>query len=68
MKIQKDTCDKALKALEHSGFSPELVGAPDDPCIYVNVWNDAMSEAHEMRLHDTEIMWWAGIHDTEFVS
>ena len=51
--------DKAIKALEHEGFSPELVGAPDDPCIYVNVWNDAMSEAHEMRLHDTEIGWWA---------
>ena len=60
--------DKAIKALEHAGFSPELVGAPDDPCIYVNVWNDAMSEAHEMRLHDTEIGWWAGIHDAELVN
>ena len=47
--------DKALKALERAGFSPSMVGAPDDPCIYINVWNDAMSEAHEMRLHDTEI-------------
>ena len=51
--------DKAIKALELAGFSPELVGTPDDPCIYVNVWNDDMGEAHEMRLHDTEIGWWA---------
>ena len=51
--------EKAIKALERAGFSPELIGTPDDPCIYVNVWNDEMSEAHEMRLHDTEIGWWA---------
>ena len=59
--------DKALKALERAGFSPDMVGAPDDPCIYVNVWTD-LSRAHEMRLHDTEIGWWAGIHDTELVN
>ena len=55
--------DKALKALERAGFSPDMVGAPDDPCIYVNVWTDDMGEAHEMRLHDTEIGWWASKHD-----
>ena len=60
--------DKALKALERAGFSPELVGTQDDICIYVNVWNDAMSEAHEMRLHDTEIGWWASEYEKELVS
>ena len=60
--------DKALKALERAGFSPSMVGAPDDPCIYINVWNDAMSEAHEMRLHDTEIGWGAAKYDNELVS
>ena len=51
--------EKAMNALVRAGFSPELVGAPDDPCIYLSVWTDDMSEAHEMRLHDTEIGWWA---------
>jgi len=60
--------DKALKALERAGFSPDMVGTPDDICIYVNVWTDDLRGAHEMRLHDTEIGWWAGIHDTELVS
>jgi hypothetical protein len=60
--------DKAIKALEHAGFSPEKVGTQDDICIYVNVWNDAMSEAHEMRLHDTEIGWWATKYEKELVS
>ena len=60
--------DKALKALERAGFSPELVGTQDDICIYVNVWNDAMSEAHEMRLHDTEIGWWASKYEKELVN
>ena len=50
--------DKALKALERAGFSPGMVGEADDPCIYINV-TDNMGSAHEMRLHDTEIMWWA---------
>ena len=54
--------DKALKALERAGFSPDMVGAPDDPCIYVPI-ADAMGNAHEMRLHDTEIGWWASKHD-----
>ena len=60
--------DKALKALERAGFSPAMVGTPDDTCIYVNVWNDAMSEAHEMRLHDTEIGWWATQYEKELVN
>ena len=59
--------DKALKALERAGFSPGMVGEPDDPCIYVNVWTDDMSEAHEMRLHDTEIGWWATKYEKELV-
>ena len=60
--------EKAIKALERAGFSPDMVGTPDDTCIYVNVWNDAMSEAHEMRLHDTEIGWWASEYEKELVS
>ena len=39
-----------------------MVGAPDDPCIYVNVWTDDLSRAHEMCLHDTEI---AGMSEYE---
>ena len=45
-----------------------MVGTPDATCIYVNVWNDAMSEAHEMRLHDTEIGWWATQYEKELVN
>ena len=60
--------DKALKALERAGFSPDMVGAPDDPCIYINVWNDDMGTAYEMRLHDTEIGWWASKYDKELVN
>ena len=37
--------DKAFNALVSAGFSPDMVGTPDDPCIYVNVWTDDMGEA-----------------------
>lgn len=60
--------DKALKALELSGFNPDMVGTPDDPCIYVNVWTDDLSRAHEMRLHDTEIGWWASEYEKGLVN
>ena len=60
--------DKAFKALVRAGFSPDMVGTQTDPCIYVNVWTDDMSEAHEMRLHDTEIGWWATKYERELVS
>ena len=45
--------DKALKALERSGFSPDMVGAPDDPCIYINVWTDDMGQAHTRCVYTT---------------
>ncbi len=51
--------DKAFKALERAGFSPDMVGHPSDPHIFVSVWTDDMGSAHEMRLHDTEI-WLVG--------
>jgi len=59
--------DKAFKALERAGFSPDMVGTPDDLCIYVPI-ADAMGSVHEMRLHDTEIGWWASKYDKELVS
>jgi len=59
--------DKAFKALERAGFSPDMMGGPDDPHIFVNVWTDDLGQSHEMRLHDTEIGWWASKHEKELV-
>tara|TARA_R100000388_G_scaffold91351_1_gene73343 strand:+ start:684 stop:875 length:192 start_codon:yes stop_codon:yes gene_type:complete len=51
--------DKALQALKRAGFSPGMVGEADDPCIYIMVRPNDTGRAHEMRLHDLEIGWWA---------
>ena len=60
--------EKAREALERAGFWADMVGTPDDICIYVNVWNDEMEVAHEMRLYDTEIGWWASMYEKKLVS
>ena len=60
--------EKAFNALVDYGYTPDMVGGPDDPHIFVSVWTDDHSRYHEMRLHDTEIGWWASMYEKKLVS
>ena len=61
MKITREQCESAVKALQDKGFSASYVqGAPDDHGVWLdNVWNDALGEAHSFSIHDNEILFWA---------
>ena len=58
--MTQEQCERAVKALQESGFSAShVMGAPDDHGVWLdNVWNDYLQEAHSFRIHDEEIEWW----------
>ena len=66
----KEAADKHVKQMCDTYREDEMCVNIDHHAdsIYVNVWNDDMSEAHEMRLHDTEIGWWASKYDKGLVN
>tara|TARA_S200002703_G_C3665622_1_gene204358 strand:- start:188 stop:367 length:180 start_codon:yes stop_codon:yes gene_type:complete len=55
--MTQEQCERAVKALQESGFSASYVqGAPDDHGVWLdNVWNDRLQEATSFRIHDEEI-------------
>ena len=59
MKVTQEQCERAVKALEESGFSASVVmGAPDDHGVWIEVWNNDLQECYEFRIHDEEINYW----------
>jgi len=58
--MTQEQCERAVKALQESGFSASHVqGAPDDHGVWLDsVWDDAMQESYSFRIHDEEIVWW----------
>jgi len=59
--MTQEQCERAVKALQESGFSTShVMGAPDDHGVWLdNVWNDNLQEAFSFRIHDEEIVWWS---------
>tara|TARA_R100000458_G_C8030216_1_gene86043 strand:+ start:71 stop:280 length:210 start_codon:yes stop_codon:yes gene_type:complete len=58
--------EKAQKYLQAQGFqSAEVVGPKGDEGLYITVWNDELSDAIEVRIHDEEIKWWAEYHEEQ---
>ena len=62
--MTQDKCERAVKALQKSGFrASHVMGAPDDHGVWLDdVWNEDLQEAHSFRIHDEEIEWW-GVSD-----
>ena len=58
--MTQEQCERAVEALEESGFSASVVmGAPDDYGVWIDmVWNDTMGESCSFRIHDEEINYW----------
>ena len=55
--MTQEQCERAVKALQESGFSASYVqSAPDDHGVWLdNVWSDGLQEATSFRIHDEEI-------------
>jgi len=55
--MTQEQCERAVKALQESGFSAShVMGEPDDHGVWLdNVWNDRLQEATSFRIHDEEI-------------
>jgi hypothetical protein len=52
--------EKARKYLQSQGFqSAEVVGPKGDEGLYINVWNDELSDTISVRIHDEEVKYLA---------
>ena len=60
MKVTQEQCERAVKALQESGFTASHVqGAPDDHGVWLDsVWNEGLKEATSFRIHNEEINYW----------
>jgi len=65
--MTQEQCERAVEALQESGFSASYVqGAPDDHGVWLdNMWNDDLQHAYSFRIHDEEITWWAEHYDEQ---
>ena len=59
--ITQEQCERAVEALQESGFqASHVMYAPDDHGVYLDgVWDDDLRESNSFRIHDEEIRWWA---------
>ena len=66
MKVTQEQCERAVKALQESGFdASHLQGAPGDHGVWLDsVWDDVLQESNSFRIHDDEIRWW-GVEPTD---
>ena len=64
-RMTQEQCERAVQALQKSGFSASYVqGAPDAHGVWLDgVWNDALEDSVSFRIHDEEIEWW-GVEPT----
>ena len=64
--MTQDKCERAVKALQQAGhcashweiFNPDVMGAPDDNGVWVEVCNRDLQDCHEFRIHDDEVERW----------
>jgi hypothetical protein len=58
--MTKEKCERAVKALKEQGFNASYSqGAPDDHGVWIDsVWDIALENATEFRIHDEEIEYW----------
>lgn len=65
MKITQEQCERAVKALNESGYLASYVqGAPDDHGVWLDdVWNEGLKEATSFRVHPEEVNFWASHYD-----
>jgi len=56
--------EKAYKALKQAGHHVSIIQQESkDVGIWIEVWNSDLGECHEFRIHDEEVVWWAGMYD-----
>ena len=60
MKMTKEKCDRAVKALQEQGHLASHVQAwPGDHGVWLeDVWNEGLKETTSFRIHDEEIEYW----------